>query len=86
VVEEKLERAAELERKEKCCERETERGREEESSRERERRTSQKPPLMVAVVSGAGGAWWLRENNDLGHGGLGPSREIRDERGREATG
>ena len=83
--------------KEKNREVKTERKR-EESSREGERRAerererqgsalpSQKPPLMVAVVSGAGGAWWRWENNDLGHGGLGPSREIRDERGREATG
>ena len=65
----------------------TERKREESSregerkvERERERQgsalPSQKPPLMVAVVSGACGAWCQWENNDLGHGGLGPSREI----------
>ena len=56
MVEEKLERAAEIERKEKCCERETEREREEESSGERERRPKQKSPPMVAApaVHGAG--------------------------------
>ena len=60
MVEEKLERAAEIERKEKCCERETEREREEESSRERERRPKQKsPPMVAAPVRGQRPwPWW----------------------------
>ena len=84
--ERKKNREVKTERKREESSREGERRAERERERQGSALPSQKPPLMVAVESGAGAAWWRGENNDLGHGGLGPSREIIDERGREATG